>query len=328
MPRPLTRLLDALPASVRCAALPTPFAVGSVNCYLFPDHPVTVVDPGMLLDESLAALTDFLAVEGLAPRDVESVVVTHGHPDHFGAAAWLARQSGAPIITGRHEVRKICLGVERVDAFRSVLTELGLPESAVEVFPAFMRHVRTLVEPATPDMCQVVEDGERLTAGGRDFEVLVTPGHAASHVSLWDGEVLLSGDHLLPRISPNPFLEIAEGEVPTRRRSLVEYLESLDRFSALDPACVAPGHGEAFADVPIWADRVRAHHARRASEIRELLIANPGSTAYALTQQVFPQLDGFEVMLGVSEVVGHLDLLSMQGGAHVEPGAVEYWFAT
>lgn len=328
MPKPLTRLLDALPENVRCAALPTPFAVGPVNCYLLPDHPVTVVDPGMLLDESLSALINFLAADGLTPRDVELVVVTHGHPDHFGAAAWLARQSGAPIITGRHEIGKICLGIERVDAFRSVLTELGLPESAVEVFPAFMRHVRTLVQPATPDMCQVVEDGERLTAGGRRFEVLVTPGHAASHVSLWDGDVLLSGDHLLPRISPNPFLEIDDGEVPTRRRSLVEYLESLNRFVALDPACVAPGHGEAFSEVPLWADRVRAHHGRRAREIRELLVAHPGSTAYSLTQHVFPQLDGFEVMLGVSEVVGHLDLLAMQNGARVELGPVEHWFAT
>lgn len=327
MPEPLTRLLDTVPSSLRHAALPTPFPVGPVNCYLLPEHPITVVDPGMRLDDSLEALHDLLAHEGLSASDVEVVVVTHGHPDHSGAAAWLSRQADAPIITGRHEVAKICLGVERIDAFRSVLTQLGLPESAVDVFPDFMHRVRSMVEPATPDMCQVVNDGDRLIAGGRTFEVLVTPGHAASHVSLFDGEVLLSGDHLLPRISPNPFLEIAEGDVPSRRKSLIEYLDSLDRFVALDPMCVAPGHGEAFSDVPLWAERVREHHARRGSQIRDLLVSHPGATAYSLTQQLFPTLNGFEVVLGVSEVVGHLDLLAMHGGARVEAGHIERWFA-
>jgi glyoxylase-like metal-dependent hydrolase (beta-lactamase superfamily II) len=313
MPEPLATLVESMPEGVRVAALPTPFAVGDVNCYLLPEPPVTVVDPGMLFGESQARLEQLVQSEGLSLDEIDQIVVTHGHPDHFGAAAWLADESGAPIITGRHEVRKLTLAYERGPEYRVVLAQLGLPAEALELFPRFLEQVSALVRPADADGVRVIEDGDALEAGGREYIAQVTPGHAASHVSLWDGSSLLSGDHLLPRISPNPFLELAEGEIPDRRRSLIEYLDSLDRFVAMDPARVLPGHGEPFTHVDRWADRVRDHHQVRTTEIRSLVAAQPGQSAYELTQVLFPQLRGFEIMLGVSETVGHLDLLEARG---------------
>lgn len=313
MPEPLTTLLDTLPDGVRRAALPTPFAVGAVNCYLLPESPVTLIDPGMMLDDSMRMVEALLAADGLTLCDVDQVVVTHGHPDHFGAAAWVAERSGARIITGRQEARKLTLAYDRAPQYRTVLAQLGLPEEALELFPRFIEQVATLVQAARAEDITVIEDGEALIAGGREYLAQVTPGHAASHVSLWDGTSLFSGDHLLPRISPNPFLELAEGEIPDRRRSLIEYLASLDRFVALDPACVLPGHGESFNGLASWTERVRSHHEQRSAEIRDLVASRPGETAYSLTRVLFPRLDGFEIMLGVSETVGHLDLLESRG---------------
>lgn len=327
MPAPLTRLLDALPEGVAHAALPTPFPVGPVNCYLLAERPVTVVDPGMLLPESLEALDDLLSSARLRTADVELIVVTHGHPDHFGAAGWLAERSGAPILTGRAEARKVCTARERFDGYRTVLDVLGVPDAAIALFPAFMERVADLVAPVDASMLQPVDDGDVVRAGGRPFTAHVTPGHAAGHVSLFDGETLLSGDHLLPRISPNPFLELAEGEVPDRRRSLLEYLASLDRFVALEPSAVLPGHGEAFSDVALWTQRVRRHHERRAREVLDLIARHPGQTAWELAQLMFPDLDGFSIMLGVSEAVGHLDLLARDGRALNDGATPERWFA-
>jgi glyoxylase-like metal-dependent hydrolase (beta-lactamase superfamily II) len=309
MPEPLSMLVDSMPDGVRVAALPTPFAVGDVNCYLLPEPPVTVVDPGMMFGDSQAHLERLVRSEGLALDEIDQIVVTHGHPDHFGAAAWLADESGAPIITGRQEVRKLTLAYERGSEYRVVLAQLGVPMEALELFPSFLEQISSLVRPVDVDEVRVIDDGDVLEAGGREYVAHVTPGHAASHVSLWDGSSLLSGDHLLPRISPNPFLEVAEGEVPGRRRSLIEYLDSLDRFVAMDPERVLPGHGEPFTRVDRWAERVRAHHDVRSAEIRSLVAAQPGQSAYELTQVLFPRLRGFEIMLGVSETVGHLDLL-------------------
>lgn len=328
MPEPLAPLVDELPAGVLHAALPTPFAVGPVNCYLLADTPVTIVDPGMITHESLALVDQLLATAGLAVADIDQVVVTHGHPDHFGAAARLAREGGARILTGAAERRKLCMETDRLTNYTTVLADLGLPDEARDLFPLLMASIGELVEPATPDLIDALDDGDRLNAGGAHWEVQITPGHAAGHVSLFNGTTLISGDHLLPRISPNPFLEITEGDAPDRRRSLIEYLDSLDRFCVLDPAVVLPGHGEPFTDVPAWSRCIRTHHEHRSDEIRRVLVAHPGSTVYELTRLVFPRLDAFEIMLGISEIAGHLDVLAAAGASHHDGQRPQRWHAS
>ena len=101
MHEPLVPLVDNLPEATLSFELPTPFPVGPVNCYVLLDAPVTVVDPGMIFRDTLATLGAELEGVGLRVCDVEAVVVTHAHPDHYGAAGWLAEQADAPIYAGR-----------------------------------------------------------------------------------------------------------------------------------------------------------------------------------------------------------------------------------
>ena len=77
----LPPLVRDLPADVVRARLPTPFPVGTVNCYLLVEPPVTVVDPGTLTRVSLERLRAMLAGAGRSLEDIEQVVVTHAHPD-------------------------------------------------------------------------------------------------------------------------------------------------------------------------------------------------------------------------------------------------------
>jgi glyoxylase-like metal-dependent hydrolase (beta-lactamase superfamily II) len=95
----LPPLREGSPDGIRLITLPTPFRVGGVNCYLLLDPPVTVIDPGT--KGSLEAVAAAGAAAGLGLQDVEQVIVTHAHADHFGAAATLAARSGARIVTGR-----------------------------------------------------------------------------------------------------------------------------------------------------------------------------------------------------------------------------------
>ena len=168
----------------------------------------------------------------------------------------------------------------------------------------------------TPDEDALVDvaDGELLSLGNRLFNAHVTPGHATGHLSLFEAEtgVLVSGDHLLPHINPNPVLE-PDSVTVERRRSLVEYLESLDRFVALDPTVILPGHGPAFHDVGALVANMRIHHDRRAERVLELVRELGEPTPFDLATAMFPSLEGFGVMLGVSEAVGHLDLLVDDG---------------
>jgi len=311
----LAPALDDLPDRVRLAMLPTPFPVGAVNCWLFAERPVTVVDPGMYLPESLQMFEDLLASEGLAVSDVDQVLLTHAHPDHFGAAGWITENSAATVFCGTAERDKVIDTPMDRDLALAVVSDLGLPDDVIAVLPAGFEMLRQMIRHPLPARVEPLEDGDTFDAGGRTWSVHVTPGHAQGHVSLHDpaADVLVSGDHLLPHITPNPALEIDATVEGGRRHSLVEYLANLDRFAELDPAAVLPGHGPAFADVPGLVATMHHHHERRADRILELIDGMGQPSVYEIAQVMFPTLDGMGVMLGISEVVGHLDLLERSG---------------
>lgn len=303
-----------LPVGTRHIELPTPFPVGPVNCYLLTGSPVTVIDPGMLFGDTVSTLAAAITSAGLELGDIEVVVVTHGHPDHFGAAGWLAEQAGASIITGRAELPKLLETRDRDQLYRLIRT-FGIPDDDLAAFPTFYAAVKEWIHDIDPVTVSPVDDGETLELGGRIFDAIVTPGHAAGHLSLWDpvDSVLFSGDHLLPSITPNPLVELDEDSDLLRRRSLVEYLASLDRFVALRPNVVLPGHGPAFSDVAGLVERTRAHHENRAEDLVRHVADLGEPTAYELSRAMFPHIDGFEVMLSISEVLGHIDLLIERG---------------
>jgi glyoxylase-like metal-dependent hydrolase (beta-lactamase superfamily II) len=311
---PLAPLVEHLPDGVVHVALPTPFPVGPVNCYILADDPVTVVDPGMLWADSTQLLEAALASTGNAVDDVDQVLITHGHPDHFGAAGWLADAADAAVVCGRAEVPKLASIGSRLSMV-DIVDRLGIPETMRDTFRAFYKGVQQLSHPIDQRRLRLLDDGDTLRAGGRSWQVHVTPGHAVGHVSLYDPNerVLLSGDHLLACITPNPVLEPDADSVDGRRRSLVEYLASLERFIRIDPLLVLPGHGPRFQDVPALTEAMRHHHDSRADEILAVIRRLGEVTPYELSGELFPHIKDFSIMLGVSEVVGHLDLLEDAG---------------
>lgn len=299
-----------LPGGILRVELPTPFPVGTVNCYVMLGPIVAVVDPGMMWRDSNSQVEAVLAEAGITKKDVDVVVVTHGHPDHFGAAGWLAEAADAPVVCGRAEAAKLSGHFGRLQG--SELTrDLGIPEALRTDFTAFYDGVRPLTSEIAEHRLVPLDDYDKIELGDRAWTAHVTAGHAAGHLSLHDGggDTLISGDHLLGHITPNPVLE-PDIELPDgRRRSLSEYLESLDRFALMDPDLVLPGHGAAFTDVPALVALTREHHAARALDVLEIVRTLGQPTAFDVAVSMFPKLRGFSHMLGVSEALGHLDLL-------------------
>ena len=313
----LPPLVARLPDGVTRAILPNPFGAHTVNCYLLADPPVTVIDPGTLQSGSLGRLSALLAKDGLRLDDVEQVVVTHAHPDHFGAAGAVAARSGARIICGRPEIAALIgRGDDSPDS--DLLARLGVPPVSLPLLvkrPALDRLVRW------PDPAAVVgvDHGETIVAGGRRLNASVTPGHRAGHLSLWDadGRILFSGDHLLGRIVPATGLAVDRTVPAGRRPSLLEYLDSLRCFEQLDARVLLPGHGQPFTGMEILAARLRAGSAERAETILSLL-ADGAATPYELTQRLLWQPAGFRLLLGIGHVAGHLDLLESAGRVATE----------
>ena len=305
----LPPFVDHLPERVTRAALPTPFPVGTVNAWLLADPPVTLVDPGVLGAESTEALDALLAGAGRQMRDVEQIVVTHAHPDHFGAAATVAAHAGATVICARAELPAL-LGQDDVDRRSALLTMLGAPPDVVATDAAARAGLRHLVTyPSAADV-RVVDDGQHLDAGGRRMTALVSAGHATGHLCLWDAEggVLWSGDHLLGRIVPIAALE-PDGSENLRAPALLDYLATLERYVDLAPDVVLPGHGKPFTAIDVLERRLRTHHAERADAVEAILRDFGTATAWDVTTRLLWQPDGYRAVLGIAEVATHLDLL-------------------
>lgn len=325
---PLAPLVDHLPGWVRQVAIPTPFPVGPVNCYILDEDPLTVVDPGMLWADNTQTLCQAIEAGGRSVTEVAQVVVTHGHPDHFGSAGWLADLGEAVVVCGRPEWPKLGGALDRTP-MADLVARLGIPERMREVFKGFYDGVRELTHPIDADRVVLLDDGDGIDAGGRRWQAHVTPGHSVGHLSLFEphDRVLLSGDHLLACITPNPVLEPDDGP-EGRRRSLVEYLASLDRFVRLDPLLVLPGHGPCFRDVPTLTGAMRYHHDDRCQEILDVLDGRGEQTPFEVAAALFPHIKDFSVMLAVSEVVGHLDLLEDSGRVDRTAGSPHAYFTT
>ncbi len=305
--------------------VPTPYAVGPANVYVITAEPVTLMDCGPSTTQAENALLLGLAAIGIHPEQIERVVVSHGHPDHYGLAPKLQARSGAEVLIGRADLPKIASDRSMLMATGKLLLGEGMPLDTLMELDRRGRRMGDLhpaVEGAVP-----LDGGETLAFDGFHLEVLHLPGHTAGHVCLYEptSGVLFSGDTLLLDISPNPLLEPDPQDPSERRRSLVEYLASLDVLSAMRLTRVLPGHGEPIDEPHALIEEMRAHHRRRTEDLA-LRLTPEGKTGWQLANEVFPSLEGFDNFLAVSEVVAHVDLLVEQGRAEpvVRDGIVFY----
>jgi glyoxylase-like metal-dependent hydrolase (beta-lactamase superfamily II) len=305
--------------------VPTPYAVGPANVYLFPDDPVTLFDCGPNRPETETALMLGLASVGVHPEQIARVVISHGHPDHYGMARTIQRLSGAAVLIGERDLAKLGDSSMLVATGR-LLLQAGMP---MEQLLDMGERERKL-----GDLRPEVEGAVGLRGGqtvpfdnGFELEVLHLPGHTAGHICLLDrgSGVLFSGDTLLLDISPNPLIEPDPLDPTERRRSLIEYLGTLDRLSEIPLTEVFPGHGQPIRDPRGLIEEMRAHHRRRTADLARRLDTE-GKSGWQLAGELFPNLQGFDNFLAVSEVVAHVDLLIEHGVAEaIERDGVTYY---
>jgi len=229
------------------------------------------------------------------------------------------------------------------------LYQAGLPEDKVAAMRDLMSHGIHLGASISEDRLRVVDEGDKVWAAGAEWSVFHMPGHASGHLVLYQPEagIIIAGDLLLARISSNPVLESpARGETE-RPRSLVAYLASLQRLAELDASETLAGHGPPVAEHRRLVEERVALHQRRLDRIADFLCngqrpAEAASsraprensegcaarTPYEICQALFPDLAEFEALLGMSEVIAHLDVLENEGRVVVEKtGGLLYYRA-
>ena len=308
----------AADAGVHRIAVPTPFQVGRVNAYLIEDEPLTLVDSGPRSERSLAELERGLAALGHAVEDLELLVISHQHMDHFGLAAQLAERSGARVaaldllvpVLGEYER----FSDAEEEFAQQVMARYGLPLETIEGLREVSSPFRRWGEAVA--IGEPLVDGGRIELAGRTLEVLHAPGHSPSDTILLDREraMLFAADHLLAHISSNPLIAkvLPEREDAERPRSLLVYMDSMARTRELDVEIVLPGHGDPFAEHRDLIDGRLRMHERRARKIGRLVGERP-HTAHEIALELWGNIALTQSYLTISEVVGHADMLLRDG---------------
>ena len=304
-------------ASIRVLPVPTPFAVGRVNCYLIEDDPLTLVDAGPNSGTSLTVLEEALAEHGRRIEDLERIVLTHQHIDHIGLAQILADRSGAEVCTLdalAPWLARYGSEMEADDQFaEGLMMRNGIPRDiaiALRAVTAQFRAWGSPVEVTTP-----LHDGGELAFAGRTWRVHHRPGHSPSDTVFHDEATgdLLGGDHLIKHISSNPLLSRPlDGSTGERPRALITYLASLNATRAMDLRTVYAGHGDPVQDHRTLIDERLAGHERRVKKIAGIVAGEPKS-AFEIAQQMWGNVAVTQAYLTLSEVLGHVDLLLERG---------------
>lgn len=300
-------------------SVPTPFKVGPVNAYLIAGEPLTLIDAGPDTPEALAALEAGFAAAGRRLSELRRLIITHGHPDHWGLARRLADMTRCEVCAGAAELYKLTAGLSSVEARRPLLVRAGVPPAVLKELEAIAEKNKSYTQPLEAARVTVLEDGARLTVGERALHVISAPGHSMGLVCLYEpaSRVLFSSDCILPRITPNPVLEPAEPGSDRPWPSLSNYLATLERLSALDVSIVLPGHGPPLDSLRHAIARIRRHHRRRLEAVAAALGPGP-ATAYEVAMRLFPDVRGWDVFFAVSEAVGHLEVMAEAWEAGVE----------
>lgn len=318
------------PLPVEVLSLPTPYAVGPVNAYAIVSEPMTLIDAGVNTVDAENALKLGFAAKGLFVEAIQRMLITHGHPDHYGLVPTIRKLSGAEAFMGAHEIARLLDQRTKWELGR-LLLEAGFPRDLLNEMAERDRQLLK-VHQVTQLECKPIQDGDIFEFNDFMLIAISLPGHTGGHLGFLEPATgsMFAGDTLLPHFSPNPLLEPIlepEGEAPSqRRRSLKQYLESLDKLESLDLKVVYPGHGPVITEPGRTIQYMREHHMRRLEVVWDRL-DHRGKTAYGVSKELYPNVNGYDHFLAVSEVVAHLDVLVERSRAVPETrdDGVEYF---
>jgi glyoxylase-like metal-dependent hydrolase (beta-lactamase superfamily II) len=300
--------------------VPVPIPMNSLRyvlVYVFttPDG-AYLIDAGWNTQDAFDALSDGLAQAGTTMADVKGVMVTHIHPDHYGLAGRIREASGAWI--SLHPADAALIQSRYIDPddllrrVKSSLIRAGAPEAELKGIEAASMPVRGFVEATQPDV--LLEDGDRPDVPGWNLRAIHTPGHSPGHLCFYlpDERLMCSGDHVLPRITPNISYHPQSGPDP-----LGDFLDSLDKVGAEAVDLVLPAHEHRFVGLTGRIDALKAHHHQRFDEVIAA-IRDGDDTAWAITARMswsrsWDRIDGFMRRAAVGEAMAHLYALRQRG---------------
>jgi len=293
-------------------AIPIPFPMKYVYCYLFKDeHGWAVVDTGFNYSEAIKVWEMVFSKLSIKTTSIHSIYLTHYHPDHSGLAGWMQTQTGAHVYMSETDYQSFhrAFGESKLmaEGFANACVEHGMPRDLAEkVERQFVRmgdHVLPLPE------FTILEDN-RVRLSGEDWDVIPTPGHSDGMICFYQPkkQLFLAADHVLDKITPNiglwPY---------SRQNPLEDYLQSLEKISSLEVKMALPAHGKVINDLSARIKEITLHHEERLNDMFQL--TKDGKTAYETAVEVFKdrELNSHQWRFALAETLAHLEYLHQCG---------------
>lgn len=292
---------------------------------------VALIDTGWATEQAWQHLVDGLRDTGHAIDEVRTVLVTHAHPDHLGLAGRIRERSGAAIAMHPAEAGHLRRGRGRGSdepdgALAGWLEARGVPRAVRTELIAQLGSMRgTFLALARPDL--LVEDADYPLGRAAAIRAVWTPGHTPGHLCFVDEQLdlLFSGDHVLPRISPN--ISLAPGQ---EGDPLGDFLDSLSTMDKYGTAEVLPAHEYRFSGLIERRDALLAHHRARLAEAEELIRQRPAASTWEVAgglhwSRPWRDLAGIVRHSALGEAYTHLLHLAAQGRVTNRGGDVDAW---
>jgi glyoxylase-like metal-dependent hydrolase (beta-lactamase superfamily II) len=284
---------------------------------------VVLFDTGMHQPESMVQLERALAMCGLGVEDVRLVVCTHAHSDHYGQAATIVERAGCELwMHPNHEhMLRWAKDPEGALARRlEIARQSGVPEEPLR------RYAEERAKNRESGIAAAIEPDRDLLPGVLvhtdlgPWSVHETPGHAPSHVCLFQAErrLLISGDHLLGRISL--FFDYGYSPDPVG-----EFLNSLDVVEGLHARLCLPGHGRTFADVHAHIQGNRKLVSELLARVLVVLDEGEPPTAFEVVPRLHGELSPLNAQWLLTETLAFLTHLEADGVVRRIPGEPERW---
>jgi glyoxylase-like metal-dependent hydrolase (beta-lactamase superfamily II) len=273
-----------------------------------------LVDTGFPTREGWSALVDGIKQTGHEVSEIRYVLVTHAHADHMGMVGRLREESGA--LLGMHDAEAAVLreAVNWRPRTEEWLRARGAGEDELrEILGMMTRGRERDANLSQPDFS--IGHGDLPLGAGSSLRAVWTPGHTPGHLCFYDEqrEVLLTGDHVLPRITPH----IGLGPGATGDQ-LGDFLASLRELTDYSPREVLPAHEYRFGDLHARVEGLLEHHEGRLAEIEAAVAGNPGLSTWDVASvlhwsRTWDQTTGSSRQAAVSETWAHLYHLQVNG---------------
>jgi glyoxylase-like metal-dependent hydrolase (beta-lactamase superfamily II) len=301
---------------IKIIKLKIPWPFFEVNVIILKEgDKFALIDTGFPSDENFAQLDKAILDFCGSWTKIEFIILTHGHPDHYGNAREILNKNKIPIFIHENDKDRVIelpkeLRKEAAEFAAEYLIKNGVPHDKLSIVQGQSKSYFT--RKYQVDDTDVMHIEDEIYIGGSKIKVFHTPGHTPGHIILYaekDG-IIFSGDHIFSRGFPVPLLFFPKKE--ERFRNLPNWLKNLKIFEELDISRVFPGHLEPFSNVKEVVSKIKERAEKQKEKVLNIISQSP-RTIYDIGNLLYPNIPDEFWSFKFSEAQGYIDLLQDEG---------------